>query len=210
MLARARELGEVRVDLLARGGGCARGAERQGRRPGERRAHQCDRAEKVGPQQRAPGGDRRAEIMADHAGDRAMAERRHQPEHVAHQVGQTERREVAVIGGVPAGGPAVAALVGRDHVIAGRRERQHDLAPAVGELGKAVEQQQAWPARGLEPGLQHMHRQPVDVVDDARADAGWQRDVAVGRRHHAPACVGGVPNASPTRLRPFSMKAKPL
>ena len=104
------------------------------------------------------------------AGDGAIAERRDQAERVAHQVEHAERAEVAVVVAVPAGGAAVAALVRRDHVIAGRRQRQHHLAPAVGELREAVQQQQAGPAR-LEAGLQHVHREAVDVVDEARADA---------------------------------------
>ena len=56
-------------------------------------------------------------------------------------------REVAVVAAVPAGGAAIAALVGREDVEAGRRERRHHLAPAIGELRKAVQQQHARPAR---------------------------------------------------------------
>ena len=74
-----------------------RGVERQRRRSGERRAHQRDRPEHVGPHQRAPGRDRTAEIMSDHRIDMAIAERRHQPERVAHQIEQPERAEVAVV-----------------------------------------------------------------------------------------------------------------
>ena len=50
------------------------------------------------------------------AATRAVAERRHEPQRVAHQVEQAERAEVAVVVAVPAGGAPVAALVGRDHV----------------------------------------------------------------------------------------------
>ena len=145
---------------------------RQLRRAGERRAHQRDRSKHVGPHQRAPGGDRTAEIMSDHGIDAAIAECRHQAERVAHQIEQPERSEIAVVVGVPAGGAAVAALVRRDHVIAGFRQRRHHLAPAIGEFGKAVQQQHAGPALCLEAGFQHMHAQAVDVVDEARADAG--------------------------------------
>ena len=108
--------------------------------------------------------------MPDHGVDAAIAERRHQPERVAHQVGEPERGEVAVIIRVPSGGAAITALVRRDHVIAGFRENRHHLAPAKGEFGKAVQQQHAGPAARLEAGFQHVHTQAVDVVDVARAD----------------------------------------
>ena len=120
--------------------------------------------------------------MPGDARHRLVAERIDEPGGVAHHVEDAERIAVGVVGAVPAGGAAVAALVGRDHVIAGGRERQHHLAPAIGELGKAVQQQQARPARRLEARLQHMHHQAVVVVDHAGADAGGQRAVAVGRK----------------------------
>ncbi len=144
-----------------------RGVERQRRRSAKRRAHHHDGAKHVGPDQRAPGRDRRAEIMADHGIDAAVAERRHQPERIAHQIGQPERGEIAVVVRIPSGGAAIAALVRRDHVIAGRRQSRHHLAPAIGEFGKAVQQQKTGAAFGFVAGLQHMHAQAVDVVDDS-------------------------------------------
>ena len=120
---------------------------------GKRRAHHRHGGKHVRPQQRAPGRHRRTEIVADHGRDRAIAERGHQPEGVAHEVEQTKRRNVAVVAGVPSGGAAIAALVRRHHVKAGGRQRPHHLAPRVGQLGKAVQQQQARVAGLLEPGL---------------------------------------------------------
>ena len=160
--------------------GSSHGVERQRRRSAERRAHHDDRAKHVGPDQRAPGGDRRAEIMPDDGVDAAIAERRHQPERVAHQIGEPERGEIAVVVRIPSGGAAIAALVRRDHVIAGLRQNRHHLAPAKGEFGKAVQQQHAGPACGLEAGFQHVHAQAVDVVDVAGADGGGERDVGEG------------------------------
>ena len=151
------------------------------RRSGERRAHQRDRSKHIGPHQRTPCGDRTAEIVPDHRVDVRVAERRYQPERVAHQIEQPEGIEVAVIISVPAGAAAVAALVRRDHVIAGLGQHRHHLAPAIGEFGKAVQQQHARPAAGLVAGFQHMQAQAVDVVDKARANAGGQGDVGEGR-----------------------------
>src|SRR6185295_3931154 len=78
----------------------------------------------------------------------------------------------AVVASVPAGGLAIAALVGRDDVKAGLRERRHHLAPAEGELGKAVQQQHRRPARLA--CLEHVHDEAVYAVDAARAQAGGQ------------------------------------
>ena len=183
VLARARqrrERGQHRAEARCgrwwsrRGGG-----EGQCRWSGERRTHQHHRAEHVGAQQCAPRGHRGAEIMADHV-DRAITQCRHQPERIAHQVEHAERRKVAVVAVVPAGGAAVTTLVGRDHVVAGCGQGRHHLAPAVGQFGEAMQQQHAGPVRGFEAGLQQVHGQAVDAFDHARADAGRKRHVAVG------------------------------
>ncbi len=144
------------------GGRVAVGIERQRRRAGKRRAHQRYRAEHVRPQQRAPGRDGRAEIVPDDCRRPSGSRARHQPERVAHQVEHAEAGEVAVVVGVPAGGAAIAALVRRDHVIARFRQRQHHFAPAVGEFGKAVQQQHAGPAVGVsKPASSTCMRRPL-------------------------------------------------
>ena len=172
MLARPRQRGEFAMHGVCGCGLCRTigGVERQRRRAGERRAHHRDRAEHVRPDQRAPGRDRAAEIMADHGIDGAIAESGDQPERVAHEIRQAERGEVAVVIGVPSRGAAIAALVRRDDVIAGFGKRQHHLAPAIGKLRKAVQQQEARAAACLEAGLQHVHGEAVDVLDGARTD----------------------------------------
>jgi hypothetical protein len=65
-------------------------------------------------------------------------------------------------------------------VVAGRRQLRHHLAPAEGKFGKAVQQQHAGPAFCLKAGFQHMHAQAVDVVDEARADAGGKGNFGEG------------------------------
>ena len=118
--------------------------------------------------------------MSDHGIDAAIAERRHQPERIPHQIGEAERGEIAVVVRVPSGGAAITALVRRDHVIAGFRQHRHHLAPGIGEFGEAVQQQHAGPAGCLEAGFQHMHAEAVDVVDGAGADGGGERDLGEG------------------------------
>ena len=186
VLARPLQRREVVENFQRRGrriGAALRGAERQHRRAGKRRAHQRHRAEHIRPHQRAIGRDRRAEIVPDHGRDRAMAEREGERQRIFHDVENAERREVAVVGSVPAGGAAIAALVRCNDVKSGCRQRQHHLAPAIGELRKAVQQQDARPASGFVTGLQHVHREAVDVVDETRADAARQRKVGDVIRH---------------------------
>ena len=171
MFSRARQRGEIAMNGIIDGlGGFVHRVEGQRWRATERRAHHDDGAKHVGPDQRAPGRDRRAEIMPDDSVDAAVAERRHQPERIAHQIGEPERGEVAVVVRIPSSGAAIATLVRCDHVIAGFRENWHHLAPAKGEFGKAVQQQHAGAATCLEAGFQHVHAQAVDVIDVARAD----------------------------------------
>ena len=78
--------------------------------------------------------------MADDRGDLAPAERRHETEHVPCKVEETKGAKIAIVIGVPAGGAAIAALIGRDHMEARRSERQHHLSPGIGQLGKAMQQ----------------------------------------------------------------------
>ncbi len=189
VLARRVERRQVVVDRAA-GFGLASlrvvgRVEGHGRRAGERSTHQHHRAEHVRPQQCAPGRNGRAEIVADHGGDGAVAEGRDEPHGIPDQVEKAERPEVAVILAVPADGAAIAALVGGDDMKALRRQRQHHLAPAVGQLREAVQQQEAGPAFGLEARLQDVHPQAVDVVDEASANARRQRRQARdGRAGH--------------------------
>lgn len=171
MFARARQRGQCVVDADAGGrpGGLVRGVEGQGRRAAERRAHQHDRPEHVGPQQRTPGRHRRPEGMADDASHRPQPERRDQAQGITHEVEHAKAPDIAVEAPVPPGATAVAALVGCDDVVTGGRQHRHQLAPAVGEFGETVQQQDSRPFRGLVTGFQHVQREPVDAGHEAAA-----------------------------------------
>ena len=64
--------------------------------PCKRSAHQYHGPENVGPRKRAPGRDARAMIVTDHGSHRAIADCRHQPEHVSHYVEKRERRKIVI------------------------------------------------------------------------------------------------------------------
>ena len=123
-------------------------------------------------------------MPGDHR-DGAMAERVHERDRVAHHVENPERIGIGVVRAVPAGRASVAALVGGDHVVARRRERQHHLAPAVRELWKAVQQEDRGTPRPFESGLEDIHGEAVHVRDRARANAGRNRAVAVRPRENS-------------------------
>jgi hypothetical protein len=108
--------------------------------------------------------------MADNGCRLPIAERGDEAERVAHRIQQAERRQVVVVIGAPSSGAAVAAQIRRNRVKPGGGERRHDLAPGIGDLRKAVQQQQQRPS-GL-AGFKDMNAQPVDPLDKARADAG--------------------------------------
>jgi hypothetical protein len=119
--------------------------------------------------------------VTDHAGQRPMAERRGEGQHVAHPVQRGVRRQVLIESDLRPAASAVAALVWRHHVIPGIGQRQHHLAPAVAKLWKAVHEEQPAAARCFEPGVEHVHRDPVHAGHDARADACRQSAGAKGR-----------------------------
>ena len=122
----------------------------------------------------------RAGIMAYHGGDRPVAERQHQAQGIPHLVQRSKRREVRIVIRTPAGGATVAANIGGDDVIAGLCQRNHHVPPTVGQLGKAMQQQQGRSISGLVTRFQYMHAQSVDVVDESRPYAVRQPGGRVG------------------------------
>ena len=184
VLARSWQGGQRLVDGRARRDlrRVALGIERQSRRPVEGRAHQGDGPEHVGAYQGAPRRDRGAEIVSDDRGDRGVAQCRDQTDRVAHRVQQPKRPEVVVVARAPTGGAPVAALIGGDDVEPRLGERRHDLSPGIGQLRKAVQQEDTRSSRRRRPGLEDVHAQAVDVGDEARADARGQ-NLARQRRH---------------------------
>ena len=184
MLARPGQGGQRGVDVAGfrrcRG---VRRAERHRRRAAVRRAHQDHALEDVGTHQRGKRCHRGTEVVAHHRLGGVVAHREQDAERVAHQVEEAEGHEIAVVVGAPARGPAVAALVGRDRVVAGGGQRRQHLAPAVGQLGKAVQQQDGGAVGRFEPGLQHVDVEAIDAGQEAGADAGRQE--RGGERFHA-------------------------
>ena len=105
--------------------------------------------------------------MPDHGRDLAIAEREHKPHCIANHIEDAKGIGIGIIGVVPAGGAAIAALIRGDHIISRRRKRQHYLAPAVGEFREAMQQQHGGPTGALVAGFQNVHRQAIDVGDAA-------------------------------------------
>ena len=177
VLARRRQARQVVVDGVGGGSGARQligAAKRQRRRTAERRAHHDHRSEDVGTHDGAPAGNARTHVVAHHRGQRSVTERQHQRHHVGHAIERPKRHQVIVKGHVRAAGAAIAAQVGREDVIARRGELRHHLAPAVGQLREPVDQQHRRPVAALETGFEHVHADAVDIVDQARANAGWQ------------------------------------
>ena len=114
----------------------------------------------------APGRDARR----THQRDRSEYFR---PYERAHQIEQPEGIEIAIVIGFPAGA-AIAALVRRDHVIAGFRQRRHHVVP-----DRQVRESRAAAAR--KAGLAFRTRlsghasHAVDPVDKAQSDRGRAR-----------------------------------
>ncbi|GEM_PF-3937226 len=63
-------------------------------------------------------------------------------------------------------------------MVAGICEREEKLSPAVGEFGKAVEEQDERTVR-IETGLENVEGETVDVFDETRSNAGWKSGLAV-------------------------------
>ena len=210
VLAGARQARHLLVDVRAGRGlrprAAAGSVEGELRRAAERGAHQRHGPEDVRPRHRRPRGDGRSEVVADHRVHRAVAERRDQRQRVAHRVQAAERTETAVVVRAPAGGAAVAALVGGDDVVARVGQRRQDVPPAIGQLREAVQEEQRRPPPALEAGFEHVHRQAVDVVDEPRADAVRQPARVVGTDflRLRGRCGGALRAGGPRRRRCFA------
>ena len=79
--------------------------------------------------------------MADHGRRLPVAKRERQRHRVASQIQHREWAQILVVGCAPACGATVAALIRRHDVVAELSERDHDLAPAIGDFGKAVQEE---------------------------------------------------------------------
>lgn len=172
--------------------------ERHAGRPGEWRAHQRDGAKNVRPDQRRPGGDGGAEIMPDDGGNRLVTEGMDQANGISGQVDRAPRRQVLVIGHRPAGSPAVATKVGGNDIIPGIGQSRHDTAPGIGNLGEAMQQQQAWSA--MRTSLQDMHSKPVHTRHEPGAHALGQNG-GVERRQDRGHCGRLLRFVSPRERR---------
>jgi hypothetical protein len=120
-------------------------------------------------------------VSGDHGG-LAIAERRYQPQRIPDHIQNAKPGEIAIVIGIPSGCPAVAPLVGRHDAISGGCKRQHHLSPRIGELRKAVQQQDQRPASPLKAGLEHVHVEAIDASHKAGAEPGGQN--AIFERSH--------------------------
>src|SRR5262249_41807844 len=123
---------------------------------------------------------RGSRVVPGDDGDVAVAERVHESNCIPHHIEYAEGIGIRIIGSVPARGPAISPLVRGKHVIARLRQRQHYLTPAIGELRKAVHEENCRPVRLVESCLEDVHGQTtVDVRYSSGADTCRNRTVAI-------------------------------
>ena len=87
-----------------------------------------------------------------------------------------KRKYIAVIRVIPTCRTTIASHVRSEHMKARRSQRQHDLAPPVCELRISMEQEEARPSFGLEPGFQYVESETVNIGDVVGANAGGKRE----------------------------------
>ena len=135
--------------------------------------------------------------MARHHCNRAVAQRVDERHRIANHVEDSEGIRIGVVGIVPTGGAAKPAHVGRDRVIAGQRQRQHHLPPAIGKLRETVQKKDRRTPGRVETCLQKMHRESVDIGHSARTDARRDRSITVRWQNTTRTRLGGTPHKSP-------------
>src|SRR5262245_42712493 len=125
-------------------------------------------------------------IVADHGNDGAIADCRHQPEHVSHFVEKRERRKIVIECHIRTAAASVTSKVRCDDMKSGARERQYHFSPAIGEFRESMDEQDAWPRGAFESCFQYVVGDAVDIVDQARTDTSGKRRPAVG---YIPVCL---------------------
>ncbi len=166
---------------LRRGGAVGR-IERKRWRPTETPANERETRKHVGPDQRAQASHERALVVSHHHRGAAIAERRDKRDLVAQHIDSKKWKGICVPGIVPAGRAAKPTTIGGDRIVTCGGQGRHHLAPAVSEVGKTVQHEYQRSTRRLKARLQDVHRQTIDVRDEARPDAGGKRAVAIGRQ----------------------------
>jgi hypothetical protein len=124
------------------------------------------------PQSLWPEINIETEIVTDYGRRPPVAQRERERHRIASQIQHRVGAQILVVGRAPACGATVAALIRRDDVVTELSERNHDLAPAVGEFGKSVQKEQQGLARLLQAGLEDMHAKAVDAIDETGVHAG--------------------------------------
>ena len=131
--------------------------------------------------------------MADHGNNGAIADRRHQAEHIPHLVEKRERPKIVIESDVRTAAASVTAKVRCDDVKARARERRNHSSPAISQFRKPVDEQDAWPRGAFESCLQYVVGDAVDIVDEARTDTGGKCRPAVS---YISVCLGRNPHGS--------------
>jgi hypothetical protein len=132
------------------------GLGRRSQRAGYRRHAQTGhRGDPVRMQQRRTPGHHRTPVVPD---DRTPP--RTGPIQQGHQI-SGQRGDVVSLDRPRPRGPAVSALVGRQHPVPGRGQHRHLVAPGERQFGEAVRQDHHRAVR--RPSLEHPQPDPVDV-----------------------------------------------
>ena len=138
-----------------------------------------DGLEYVGAQSCAPLCGGAAPVVADYQGDFLVTHRPHESQDIADPVEHGVGHETVVVGHGPWSTEAIAAYIRRNDVKSSAGERQHLVAPDVGQLRKPMQQDEAGPPGGLKAGFERMQNDLVVGIDATRANSGWKRGLAV-------------------------------
>ena len=105
-------------------------------------AQQNNVAKDIRSNQSGQCGRNAAKVVANDALYLMVAKTIYQHDHVSHEIRLDKSLQVYLleVSRVPACGSAIASLVKRYDVVAGFRQRRHDLAPGIGQLGEAMKE----------------------------------------------------------------------
>ena len=118
--------------------------------------------------------------MPNHGTDGTIADCENQTKDVSDLVEKEKVASVVLVPEAPARSASITPLVGSDDMKSRFGEGGHHVPPAVRQLRESMEEHDARSPVSAEACLQHMHPQPVAIVDEARTDTSRENRRIVG------------------------------
>ena len=117
--------------------------------------------------------------MSDDHGGLLVSQGADETQHIADTIEHGIRHETVTVGDWLRSAETIPPRIRRNDVIPRACQGKHLVAPGIREFWKAMQQDDARSARGLEAGLEDMQDHLIVGVDPARTNPRWKRGTPI-------------------------------